>query len=492
MFRSKSGLNADTSSPTEESYAATPNSLEQTTRPILRKDKPQVLLQLVDAAGRQPPVEIRQPNWLALAPPQPPPQQEIDLMQEAPPQLPQPPQQEIELIQAPLAPPPPVNFQLQEEEEEMAEALIPVFTGLDVNASDWITEFDAYAAYKNLNDATKIALFKLRMGGTAKAWVNSLAEAEKDTLPHLNASFRTRWFPKQFERHTKMVRSLFTIRQEQNKSVDTFISRITQKAQMCGEMADQVIVDAAASGLLQGIQSYVIENRPLDRPLNIQDILTHGRIAEITRNPVSKTESILEKQIMQMSLDIAQMSSKLSKLSTASVSRERSQSPARRQDHDYKIGPSNNERTQSPHRHVTFASNHQRSQSPARYDGGNQTNEPMRQWKPQDSRNVKTGGGQQTQYAPSQNTQFQSQQPRPLFDQQQWQGRPQPQQQSWKPQTYSPSEQAPQQDQQRWQNHRQYQPNQQQWQGTRRCFSCNELGHGYRQCKNPQVNQQRY
>ena len=56
---------------------------------------------------------------------------------------------------------------------------------------------------------------------------------------------------------------------------------------MCGELAAEVIVDAAQSGLLEGVQAYVIENRPLDRALNLQDILTQGRIAEITRNPVT-------------------------------------------------------------------------------------------------------------------------------------------------------------------------------------------------------------
>jgi hypothetical protein len=339
--------------------------------------------------------------------------------------------------------------------DDMAESLLPMFTGLDCNASEWLTEFDTYSTYKNLNDATKIAFFKLRMGGIAKCWVNSLAEGEKDTVAHLNTSFRARWFPKEFERHT-MVRGLFAIRQERNESVDTYISRILQKAQMCGELAAEVVVDAAQSGLLEGIQAYVIENRPLDRALNLQDILAQGRIAEITRSPVSNNESLLEKQILQLSTDIAQMSTKLNRLSTANVTpRDSSQSPVRRQ-----VSFQDDRRPQQPHeryqRHEP-SPQWQQGQSTSRYDDRNQ-------WQPPQSnrdRNSYRGDVKQSPRQP-------------------YQGQRHDQQQRWQepPQTCSRCGRR---------RHNQGTPCPMM---DQKCFSCQATGHSYRKCKNRPMNQQ--
>jgi hypothetical protein len=444
-------------------------------RVTLRSDKPVAFLQLVDANGRLPPLVFIHPGQdnVPIATP-PPPQQANHLANQ------------IAVLALPAI--------VDEEEDEMAESLaslLPNFTGTDTNASDWLAQFEAYCTYKNLNEATKIALCKLRMVGIARGWMNTLPETGHDTWEHLNESFRTRWFPKQFERHT-MVRGLFNIRQEPNESVDTYVSRISQKAQMCGELAAPVVVDAAVSGLLEGIQAYVIENRPIDRILNLQDILTHGRIAEITRNPAAKNDSILHHQIERLSSDIAQMSTKLNKLSTASVTtprdRSQSQSPGRRQvTFEERQRP---QRQQSPARYTQNEPSPQRQQGPNRYQSDQ--NRPRQQWRNQDNRNDMSG------YAPQrQNDQFYAQQPRPFVQQQvnhqQWQAPMQPQQ--WQTQARP----------QRWQN----QQPQQQWPppkctfcgrkrhdtGTpcpminQRCFSCGENGHSFRCCKSTQVNQ---
>ena len=348
--------------------------------------------------------------------------------------------------------------QIAEDDQDMSESLVPMFTGLDCNASEWLTEFDTYCTYKNLNDATKIALFKLKMGSIAKCWVHSMAEVEKDTLDHLNASFRARWFPKQFERHT-MVRNLFAIRQERNESVDTYISRISQKAQMCGELAAEVIVDAAQSGLLEGVQAYVIENRPLDRALNLQDILTQGRIAEITRNPVTNNDLLLEKQMAQLSSDIAQMSTKLNKMSTANVTpRERSQSPARRQ-----VSFQDDRRPQRLlERYQRQEQSPQRQQSqPQRYDDRNQ----YRWQPPQTNRDENNYHGDTRQFA-----------------RQPYQGPRQDQQQRWQepPQTQSCFRCG-------WRQHGQGMSCPMMHQ---KCFSCQATGHSYRQCHNTPTNPQ--
>jgi hypothetical protein len=68
----------------------------------------------------------------------------------------------------------------------MAESLAlgpTIFTGAPgQDAKTWLASLCDYVAFKDLNDDKKLALFKLRLGETARDWLMALPDGSKDTF----------------------------------------------------------------------------------------------------------------------------------------------------------------------------------------------------------------------------------------------------------------------------------------------------------------------
>jgi hypothetical protein len=95
-------------------------------------------------------------------------------------------------------------------------------------------------AYKGLNEENQLALFKLRLGETARDWLMALPDDNKDTFAHLSAAFLARFQPKEIEKY-KFTRDLFNQKQKPGQSVDAYVTDLRTKAAIVGLDAKSLI-----------------------------------------------------------------------------------------------------------------------------------------------------------------------------------------------------------------------------------------------------------
>ena len=73
---------------------------------------------------------------------------------------------------------------------------IDQFTGADVNeAKCWVSKFELYCKFKKFNDATKLAVFPLRLADTCFDWYQTLNDDIKNDYELLKAAFLKRYGP---------------------------------------------------------------------------------------------------------------------------------------------------------------------------------------------------------------------------------------------------------------------------------------------------------
>jgi hypothetical protein len=105
-----------------------------------------------------------------------------------------------------------VTHSQPDSDDDMADSLAlgpTLFTGAHgQDPKIWLASLGNYSDYKDLTDEKKLALFKLRLGDTARDWLIALPDAHKDTFAHLSAAFIARFQPQEIEKY-KFVRDLF-------------------------------------------------------------------------------------------------------------------------------------------------------------------------------------------------------------------------------------------------------------------------------------------
>ena len=170
-------------------------------------------------------------------------------------------------------------------------------------------------------------MFKLRLDGDALAWLSCLPITEKDTFEHLSAAFLARFRPKEIEQH-KFVKDLFSLKQQNGESVDSFITRL-RKLALLAKVDEKIQISAALSGFLPFIASFALQH-----PVNtLNELMDLAHIAEYSRSSASNhAEGLVFKQLKKLSGDITRLSSQMVNMTTANViNRAVSRSPNRRQ-----------------------------------------------------------------------------------------------------------------------------------------------------------------
>jgi hypothetical protein len=145
----------------------------------------------------------------------------------------------------------------------------------------------------------------------------ALPDDQKDTFDHLTTAFLERYKPKEIEKY-RYAKELFSQKQEANESVDSFLTKLRKKAEIAGlDVKAQIF--AALNGLRPEIASFVLEHPPLE---NLDDVLKHARLAEITRGTISRaSDNTVAQHLLCISDEMAQMNAKLAQMTTAAAQR---------------------------------------------------------------------------------------------------------------------------------------------------------------------------
>jgi hypothetical protein len=108
-----------------------------------------------------------------------------------------------------------------------------------------------------------------------------------------------------------LVRSM-----EANESVDLFLTKLKKKAEIAGvDVKSQIF--AALNGLRPEIASFVLEHPPLE---NLDDVLKHARLAEITRGTISRAnENTVVQHLSCISDEMTRMNAKLNQMTTTAT-----------------------------------------------------------------------------------------------------------------------------------------------------------------------------
>jgi hypothetical protein len=311
----------------------------------------------------------------------------------------------------------------------------------------WLASLRDYVAYKGLNEEKQLALFKLRLGETARDWLMALPDDNKDTFAHLSAAFLARFQPKEIEKY-KFARDLFNHKQKPGQSVDAYVTDLRTKAAIVGLDAKSLLY-VAISGLSSDIVTYVVQRSPA----TLDELLTHARVAELSRaHETARADDVVSQRLDHLSQQMCLLTEKMSSMTTATVENRRSRPPT------------------PVERHVTFSEQRTRSTSPYRRDDAayrSASQSPSRQPR----------GNDYSQY----NRQRDWRQPNPTATNQQWQYK----------------------DNRSFDNFRQYTPSRQQNSTfcsrcgranghpnplfcpmtNKECFTCGKRGHSFRLCR---------
>jgi hypothetical protein len=192
----------------------------------------------------------------------------------------------------------------------------PLFTGTgQQDAAAWHQNLLDFIDFKSVAADKRLPLFKIRLTGAALDWLLALPDDQKDTFEHLTTAFLERYRPKELEKY-RYAKELFSQKQEATETVDSFVTKLRKKAEIAGlDIKAQIF--AALNGLRPEIASFVLEHPPLE---NLDDVLKHARLAEITRGTTSRaSDNTVAQHLLCISDEMAQMNAKLAQMTTSSA-----------------------------------------------------------------------------------------------------------------------------------------------------------------------------
>jgi hypothetical protein len=182
-------------------------------------------------------------------------------------------------------------------------------------------------AYKNITGDKRLAVFKLKWSASAKQWLQSLPDAEKNTFDHLRVAFLTRFKAKEFERH-KYLSDLFSEKQKIDQNVDTYITELRRKAARA-DVDEKMQISAALNGLKPKIAAFCMQHK-LE---TMDDVMEKAKIYEFTNKAVTETNSDeVIKKLDKITQDMSNLNDRVGRLSVSQVREQRvySKSPDRR------------------------------------------------------------------------------------------------------------------------------------------------------------------
>ena len=275
-------------------------------------------------------------------------------------------------------PPQPAAQPPQRQDEEMTDGgvSIPLFHGnVGDDAKLWLNSLTDFIDFKTIAVDKRLSLFKLRLTGPAQAWMTALPNDQKDTFDHLSAAFILRFSPKELEKF-RYAKELFNEKQSATQTVDQFITEIRKKSIIAG-VDEATLAYIIINALAPNISSYVLEH---DHQ-TIEQILQHARVAELTRGtPPTSVESGVAAQMLTLTEQVSKLNERIANLSIAAVN----ESPIKRQVsfEDVRARPQSprerdrsGERDKYPYQRTNYSNNNDRPssrpQNNAAYDGAN-------------------------------------------------------------------------------------------------------------------------
>jgi Retrotransposon gag protein len=185
-------------------------------------------------------------------------------------------------------------------EMESTSLIPPKFNGTG-DVESWIYAFENYCFYKGESDQRRCALLPLLLTEQAFDWFQILEATKKIQYSTLRDALIERFGNSPLTRH-KRARKLFERKQQANESVDTYVAQMLKLASSLGEDRQQLSLYAIVGGLKPHIATYVAQNRPN----TIQELLEHGRVAELTTTERTD-EPVLIKAVADLKTEIAKL-----------------------------------------------------------------------------------------------------------------------------------------------------------------------------------------
>ena len=128
------------------------------------------------------------------------------------------------------------------------------------NADDWFRHFENNCAYRGLEEAKKLALFKVLMTELAGDWLATLSDDTLGTFDGVKTAFDTRYKTPEMTKH-KSAKEIFTRKQQQGEAVEEYITKIQKAARVIGA-DEKATVYAVLNGLRAEYVPYVTQSRP--------------------------------------------------------------------------------------------------------------------------------------------------------------------------------------------------------------------------------------
>lgn len=215
------------------------------------------------------------------------------------------------------------------DQENMGDGINhPAFCdSISQDAQTWFDELNDWMAYKNITGDKRIAVFKLKLAGGAKQWLQSLPDTEKDTFDNLKVAFIARFKAKEFERH-KYLSDLFSEKQEHNQSVDSYVTQLRNKAARV-QVDEKMQISAALNGLKPKIAAFCMQHK-LE---TMDELMEQAKIYEFTNKSVAEaTGDEVMKKLDKITTDMSNLNDRVGRLTISQVREERSysKSPDRR------------------------------------------------------------------------------------------------------------------------------------------------------------------
>lgn len=197
----------------------------------------------------------------------------------------------------------------------------PYFSGSSTDdATTWYKQFEKYIEFRNVTtEERKRAIFQILLRGPAAEWLDVLPQAQKEDWDSMRAAFRLRYMATE-ALQAKCTKDLFSLRQLPHESVDDFVVKMRKIASTIN-VDDNLLKNAVLNGLRPNIASAIRMQKPND----LNDILTAGRIAELSATS-SAEESLVYQQLADMQVEMRRLTSRMDRMSTYNVDNTRSPS----------------------------------------------------------------------------------------------------------------------------------------------------------------------
>ena len=149
--------------------------------------------------------------------------------------------------------------------DDMSELLLipEPFKGTSMEDSmRFLSRLEAYAKYKNLNDAQQVGTFPLLLRDCAITWFENLPPSDTADMKELKKAFIERYGP-QAHKSYHQVAELFQRTQRSGEKILDYISDMRRRAGLL-KLPEPQTLQAILHGLNDTIRPFVLQNNPKD------------------------------------------------------------------------------------------------------------------------------------------------------------------------------------------------------------------------------------